>query len=236
MPNKNFIEDCIEWDTINWSKALSFWENNVDLKNKNYKSLELGGRRGGLSLWLALKGNQVICSDLDNPQDEASLIHKKYDCSSRITYEAIDATNIPYQNHFDIIIFKSILGGISRDGNSHLNQVVVDQIFNALKPDGKLLFAENLQASKLHQFLRKRLVRWGSSWNYLNVDNLPSLLKKYKSIKYNTVGFLGAFGKSETQRNVFGEIDSLLFDWSLSAKMKYIVFGVASKPGEINLP
>lgn len=192
--------------------------------------MELGGRRGGLSLWLAMQGNNVVCSDLDNPREEASQIHRKYDCTDRITYQAIDATNIPYQDHFDIIVFKSILGGISRDGKTHLNQAVIDQIFKALKPGGKLLFAENLKASGLHQFFRKRLVRWGGSWNYLDLNMLPSLLAEFESIEYNTAGFLGAFGRSETQRKIFGQLDTILFDWSLSDQLKYIVFGYASKP------
>lgn len=230
MPRKNFLADCLEWDIVNWSKALDFWSTRIDLKNKNYQCLELGGRRGGLSLWLAMQGNDVVCSDLDDPGAEASLIHTKYNCGNRISYRAIDATNIPYQDHFDIIIFKSILGGISRDGRSHLNQVVIDQIFKALKPEGKLLFAENLKASKLHQFFRKRLVRWGGSWNYLDLDQVPSLLRNYKSPEYKTAGFLGAFGRTEIQRKIFGHLDTTLLDWILRDRVKYIVFGHATKP------
>jgi SAM-dependent methyltransferase len=230
MTNKDFLLDCVEWDTRNWSKALDFWENAVDLEHKNYECLELGGRRGGLSLWLASKGNNVICSDLNNPKQQASQLHEKHNLASRITYEGIDATDIPYHNHFDIVIFKSILGGISRDGNSHLNQVVLDQIFKALKPGGKLLFAENLKASRVHRLLRKRLVRWGSSWNYLDVNQLPALLTRFERVNLKTAGFLGAFGRTEQQRQVFGKLDTLLFDWSMGHGLKYIVFGVASKP------
>ena len=36
----------------------------IQYKNKNYKFLEIGARQGGLSLWLALNGNQVVCSDI----------------------------------------------------------------------------------------------------------------------------------------------------------------------------
>ena len=37
--------------------------------------------------------------------------------SSLIIYQDIDATNIPYENYFDIIVFKSIIGGIGRNNN-----------------------------------------------------------------------------------------------------------------------
>lgn len=230
MHDKTSLADFVEWDAVNWSKALVFWNKHIDLNNKNYLCLELGGRRGGLSLWLAQKGNRVICSDLSNPWMEASAIHRKYGCQDRITYEAIDATDIPYENKFDIIVFKSILGGISRDGNAHLNQVVLDQILKALKPGGKLLFAENLKASSLHRFLRKKLVRWGGSWNYLDIQELDKLLKNFRYLKIDTAGFLGAFGKGENVRRLFGHLDTILFDWTIGRKLKYIVFGVASKP------
>lgn len=230
MADKDLLIDFVEWDTTNWAKALAFWERSVDLENNNYSCLELGGRRGGLSLWLAIKGNNVICSDLKNPESEAGLIHQKYYSKSRITYQAIDATDIPYENFFDIVIFKSILGGISRDGNGHLNQVVVDQIFKALKPGGKLLFAENLKGSKLHRFLRKKLVRWGDSWNYLDVRQLPILLRNFEGIEYKTAGFLGTLGRSELQRNILGTIDTFTFDWLAENDLKYIVFGYCSKP------
>lgn len=228
MHSKKFLVDCVAWDVTNWAKALRFWEKNVDLENKNYQCLELGGRRGGLALWLAMKGNNVICSDLENPEEEAATIHQEYKCSSRIHYEAIDATNIPYQNHFDIIVFKSILGGISRDGNGHLNQVVLDQIYKALKPGGRLLFAENLKGSKLHQSMRKGLVRWGASWNYLDIKQIPLLFKKFYTLEYQTAGFLGTFGRSESQRTILGTIDTLIFD-RFSDRLKYIAFGYASK-------
>lgn len=229
MSKKTLVKDCVEWDIVNWSKSLRFWDENVDLENKNYKCLELGGRRGGLSLWLALKGNDVICSDLENPQVEAEVLHNKYNCGNRISYEAIDATDIPYNSHFDIIVFKSILGGISRDGKVQLAQAVIDQIFKALRPGGKLLFAENLKASMLHSFLRQRLVRWGDSWNYMDIEHLPGLFCAFQTLKYDTAGFLGAIGRSETQRYIFGRLDSMLFDWSLNHRLKYIVFGFASK-------
>jgi 2-polyprenyl-3-methyl-5-hydroxy-6-metoxy-1,4-benzoquinol methylase len=83
---QEIIKDIIKWDIINWSNALDFWSTNKDLSNKNFKCLELGGREGGLSLWLAMKGNDVVCSDLDAPQEEAFQIHKKHGCDKRINY------------------------------------------------------------------------------------------------------------------------------------------------------
>lgn len=75
-----------------------------------------------------------------------------------ITYQDIDATQIPYENEFDIIVFKSIIGGIGRNDNKEIQQLVFNQIYKALKPGGQLLFAENLSASPLHRFFSKWLL------------------------------------------------------------------------------
>lgn len=219
---------CVEWDVINWSKALTFWENNVILDNKNLLCLELGGRRGGLSLWLAIKGNRVICSDFESPKQVASGIHNQYSFSGSIEYLRVDATQIPFENHFDVIVFKSILGGISRNDNS-LKQGVINEVYKSLKPGGKLLFAENLVASGVHQFFRKKLTKWGSYWNYLQLEEVTGLFKEYDSVTYSTAGFLGAFGRLEAQRNLLGRLDTLIFDKVVKDTMKYIVFGVATK-------
>jgi len=225
----SILRQYVEWDVINWSKALKFWESNVTLDNKGLKCLELGGRRGGLSLWLAIKGNHVICSDFQNPIEAASAIHSQNSFSGSIDYLAVDATQIPFENYFDIVVFKSILGGISRNGNSQLKQVVINEVYKSLKPGGKLLFAENLVASGAHQFFRKKLTKWGSYWNYLQLDEVNGLFKEFNSLRFGTAGFLGAFARMEYQRNLLGRLDTLIFDKVVNDKMKYIVFGVATK-------
>ena len=132
------LEDIIEWDIVNWSKALNYWNDEIDISSTSLTALELGGRRGGLSLWLATENNIVICSDLTSPAKSASLLHSNYDVKGSIRYEAIDAINIPYEDHFDIVAFKSILGGISRSGKDELKKRIILEIYKSLKPGGKL--------------------------------------------------------------------------------------------------
>lgn len=67
--------DIIQWDVKSWSKALNFWENSVDW-SKVSTCLELGGREGGLSLWLAGKEKKTICSDLKDVHLTASPLHE----------------------------------------------------------------------------------------------------------------------------------------------------------------
>lgn len=224
--NKNLLKDIIDWDIVNWSKALSYWEKNVELQNKNLQCLELGGRKGGLSLWLSLKGNNVICSDLENPENEASSIHKKHNANVR--YQAIDAANIPFQNQFDVIAFKSILGGIARNNNNALKQQVISETYKALKENGVLLFAENMESSFLHKLTRKLFVKWGAEWNYLKPEEIESLFSQFKRVQFITVGFLAAFGRNETQRRVLGKLDRIVEKF-IPKKKRYILIGIARK-------
>ncbi|MFC1731775.1 methyltransferase domain-containing protein [candidate division KSB1 bacterium] len=225
---KEEIKDIIGWDIVNWSRTLDYWEKQIQEQQKNNRCLELGGRLGGLSLWLAMKGNQVICSDLESPEKEATAIHQKYECNSLITYQSIDATNIPYENHFDIVCFKSILGGISRNNHNELKKKTINEVYKALKKDGILLFAENLESSSLHSIFRKHFVKWGSEWNYLKIDEIDDIFESYKKVKYTTVGFWGAFGRKEWQRNLFGRIDKV-FEKMVFKRMRYIIIGTAQK-------
>ena len=230
---KELINDIIGWDIVNWSKSFKFWDKYIDIKNKDYKCLELGAREGGLSLWLALNDNSVICSDISytDQQDELDktiALHKKHNCDHKITYEAIDATNIPYENTFDIVVFKSVLGGVSDQIPESLEQEAVNEIYKSLKPGGKVLFIENLEGSFLHMFARKMFVSWGSKWNYLKLRDIVSMFSSYKSLNYKTVGFFGAFGKTENQRQLYGKIDTLI-ERLIAKSNRYVMIGIAEK-------
>jgi len=221
-------ENILQWDVRSWSKALAFWEEHVDW-SKVQNGLELGGHQGGLSLWLALKGKEVVCSDLENVKNTAEPLHKRYQITKFIQYQDIDATNIPYEDHFDIIVFKSIIGGIGRNNNYEIQKKVFREIHKALKPGGKLLFAENLVASPLHQKLRKRFVNWGDSWRYVSVKEMKELLSDFSSYELKTTGVLGTFGRNETQRNFLSMLDKMILNRVCPDAWKYICYGVAVK-------
>nr|WP_121272989.1 class I SAM-dependent methyltransferase [Pedobacter schmidteae] len=220
------IKEIIQWDVVNWAKALEYWEKSTPIKNKKYTCLELGAANGGLSLWLSLNKNRVLCTDINEPKAAARKMHKKYKCSSRIQYAPMDATNIPFENHFDIVAFKSILGGISQNCHDEYKLKTLDEIYKALKPGGKLFFAENLEASLIHKMLRKK---FGTPhWNYIRMNEIRTIFQSYKKITFTTVGFFGCMGRNEMQRNFLGRIDNIV-EKILPRKLHYILIGVAEK-------
>jgi SAM-dependent methyltransferase len=218
----------LQWDINSWSKALFYWKKNVEWDEINI-ALELGGHQGGLSLWLAGLGKKVVCSDLQNVKSTAEQLHVKHMVTDFVVYKDIDATKIPYENQFDLIVFKSIIGGIGRNDNYEIQKTVFKEIHKALKPGGILLFAENLIASPIHQYIRKRFVPWGSSWRYLSLKELEEVLHDFSSVKLLTSGVLGTFGRTESQRSFLSSIDDLALNHICPKSWKYIGYGMAQK-------
>jgi SAM-dependent methyltransferase len=222
------LSDIIQWDVKTWTKALNFWETKVDWSQQK-SALELGARQGGLSLWLALKGLQVVCSDFGDVKPLAQPLHEKYKVTALIDYEDIDATAIPYENHFDMIVFKSIIGGIGYENNFERQQKAFSAMYKALKPGGILLFAENLSASALHRFLRRRKTDWGQAWRYLTRDEIHFCLQAFHKVEMHTTGFTATLGRSESQRRFFYYLDHYFFNHFTPNAWHYIAYGIAIK-------
>jgi SAM-dependent methyltransferase len=221
-------KDLMQWDARTWSRALPFWESHFTTIAGG-QAIELGGREGGLSLYLACKGLRVLCSDIEDVSEKARPLHKQFGVEHQISYGVVDATNIPFENHFDVVIFKSIIGGIGRNDHPELQQQTFDSIYRSLKPGGVLLFAENLAGSPLHSFMRKKFVRWGNEWRYVQLNELHHYLRNFKKHEIKTTGFAAAFGRTESQRNFLSYFDSAILNYTVPSDWHYVAFGVAVK-------
>jgi SAM-dependent methyltransferase len=221
--------DIVEWDIQNWSAALAYWHRHSSLSLPKCVALEIGSRHGGLSLWLALCGATVVCSDVDGPTDAAVLKHARYGMSKRVRYERLDVMNIPYAGAFDLVVFKSVLGAVGRDGERERQRRAVHQMYHALKPGGELWFAENLIGSPVHSVLRARYVQWGQRWRYVSVADLMDFFDPFMSVSYATWGVLGVLGRTERQRSLLGRMDQMFLNACVPDHWRYIAAGVARK-------
>lgn len=217
--------DILQWDIENWSKCLAFWKENADL-NPNKKVLALGEREGGLSLYFALNGHEVICSDYNIMPDTTKKMHESYGIASKITYAEIDmkAINLPDES-VDIVLFKSVIGAL---GNAEDQEKAIAEIYRVLKKDGIFLFAENLSGSGIHSYLRKKFVKWGERWRYITRKEMVLWGKQFKQQSTKTSGVISLFGRSEKQRQALSYFDRILTPITPS-KWRYILFGVYKK-------
>ncbi len=210
----------IVWDVRNWSRALPFWQPHLPGDGRR-TALAIGERGGGLSLWLAMQGIEVVSTDVDASPEPAMALHRRYGVSDLVTYAQLDATSMAYPDgSFDIVIFKSVLGALR---TKERQAQAVSEIHRVLKPGGTLLFAENLMGSRLHRWMRSRFVPW-DGWRYLDLDRDLDLFNAFSATTFEAWGVLALFGRSEGQRDLLGRIDDRLSRW-VPSRWRYILFG-----------
>ena len=226
-PADDLTRDVVGWDVATWAVAVEYWENELGATDRQLTCLEVGAGPGGPSLLLALKGHKVLCSNWQGTQAQAQPLHDKYP-GLDISYQDIDITEIPFTEQFDLIVFKSVLGGLAPYGKS--SKSAMREIHRALKPNGRLLFAENMRGTVFH-----RLARWAAyrlrkaSWRFMPVSEMHEHLEPFDSYELRTTGVLALFGVTEPQRNTLARADRALFNRIVPASGQYVAYGVATK-------
>ncbi len=224
--NKALVADVFQWDVRTWAQALAVWDPVLGPMPSG-SALALGEREGGLSLYLALHGHRVICSDLSSPEAFAGPLHERYQVQTRITYEAQDITNIQHpEDSFDIVMFKSVIGALS---TKERQMQALAEIRRVLKPGGVLLFAENMGGTQMHRWIRKRFVAWDSYWRYLVMSRDQDLLTGFTVLNLRSFGLTANLGRTEEQRALLASADTL-FALLIPTSWKYVLAVAARKP------
>lgn len=226
--DSTLMHDVVGWDVRTFSTAVEFWDDQVRSADVPLRCLEIGAGPGGPSLWLALAGHDVVCSNWANTSLDASPLHDRYDFPGTITYEDIDAKAIGYVGEFDLIVFKSVLGGLGSDGGQS-QHTAMESILSALKPGGRLIFAENVRGTIFHRMARALANRRrGASWYYIPLAQLTQLLGRFDSYELHTTGVSAVFGVTEAQRRRLASLDRVL-NRITPARWRYMAYGVATK-------
>lgn len=227
---RDLLLDVLGWDVITWAASLDHWQRYASVDLTCCRALEIGaGESGGLSLWLALQGCDVTCTSPGGVSDRVRALHRRYGVAHRVRYASLDALELGEREAYDVIAFKSVLGGIGTGGRFDRQQLAVTRLHAALKRGGNLLFAENLAATRAHAAFRARFGAGKDLWRYVTVQDMNMLLKPFSEVRYRTAGFLGTWGASDTQRRLCGAVDSFLCRWVVPSTWQYVVIGVAVK-------
>lgn len=228
------VKNIIGWDIENWAEIINVWQPILDSFPQGSKALAIGERNGGLSLWLAMIGFDVLCTDVTDISKDASVLHAKYKLKGEITYTTLDIVNgAPLQQEFDIIIAKSLLGGLKTERSDastrgeFARRKAVKNINTMLKPKGFFLAAENMQGSILLQLARKAAKK-KQGWDYLKYKELPTLFSDFGTIQIKTFGILPTFFPWQPVNRVCYKLNKHLLN-ELPDDQKYIAVITAQK-------
>lgn len=221
------MQHYFQWEVRSWARAYPLWHGVIEgISANEAQALALGERDGGLSQLLADHGIRTICSDLYGPTDEARALHQRSGRQHLITYATIDTLAIPHADAtFDVVLFKSMIGALS---TKERQQAAIDEMYRVLKPGGVLLFAENLQGTAVHRWLRKRFVPWITYWRYLVPAHDGDLFRRFAHVELHATGCLATLGRSEGQRDLLAHVDGLFMPL-VPQGWRTIWYGVARK-------
>jgi len=232
--NTQLKQDIIEWDVQNWSHLIKLWQPVLDGLPRDSKVLAIGERNGGLSLWMALQGFHVVCTDRQGPTQQARELHRKYGVDDKITYLDFDLVNTEnFDSPYEIIIMKSVLGGVKEqygDAASRTNaarQKAIDNIYKLLSPQGILLTADNL-VGNIFLRLIKRLKNKQSGWHYFSIQELNDLCKQFSSVSVQSFGIIPSKFSVPILNKAAYIINSFLWQL-LPLNSAYIAFTIARK-------
>lgn len=221
--------DVLNWDVRTWSVALDAWRPVVPAAPPALRCLEVGAGPGGPTLWLASQGHDVVCTNLAGTREQAFPLHDRFGVADRVEYRDIDLREgLPYRDEFDVVVFKSVLGGLGDEPS--FARSVVGEIHAALKPGGVLLFAENLRGGVVHRAARSLAYRMrGTSWRYPTLSELRGLLDRFDDLDLRTNGVAAVLGPTERMRGALAAVDAAGLVRVTPARWHYMAYGVARR-------
>ena len=225
LPATPTPSDVLGWDVRTWTAALEHWSGEVPVAPPALRCLEVGAGPGGPTLWLAAQGHEVVCTNLANTEGQAAPLHRRFGVHDRVEYRDIDLREgLPYRDEFDVVVFKSVLGGLGDDPG--FARDVMAEIRAALRPDGLLLFAENLRGGVVHRSARALAYRLrGTSWRYPTLAELRGLLVGFRDVRLRTRGVVAVLGPREGMRDALARVDEAGLNRMLPARWHYMAYG-----------
>jgi hypothetical protein len=195
---RTLSEECCGWNRKTWADAVEFAVAMLpgDLRGKMV--LEIGASdRSTVAPIFAAQGAQAFCSYYKKPPGfienaHLSYIRSKYRLDPIPTFET-SITEI--EGRFDVIIMKSVLGGICRNDNYQEIRTIIHKLLkDNLVEGGVILTIDNGSIGPFHR-LRRYLGTGGNSWSYLERDKLAASLSDFQ-ITMKGFGYLNVASAS----------------------------------------
>jgi hypothetical protein len=181
LNNNRLVRLAFGWSYKSWSHA--FKVSNFQLPNKVDRILEIGaGELSMVSLIFDGLASEIVISYYSDEQrgpieQYLASVRKKYDLKSKYVLEQIDATTV--EGSFDIVIMKSVVGGIFRQNSSTLSDAtgfIGSLVSRAVKPEGLLISIDNGKS-----ILERTLSRFGgrkNHWRFFRKSELNGAIRQ----------------------------------------------------------
>ncbi len=190
------IEDCCGWNRRTWADAVSFAVSGLpkDLHGKTV--LEIGaGKYSSIAPVFAAMGAKVSCSYYKQPRHEIEngilrFISKKYGIKG---IDLLELDIHDFTGTYDIIVLKSVFGGICRGDDHEKMRMVVKGLVGHLSENGMIITIDNGYVGPFIKF-SKIFGAGKNSWSYFMQEDIKRCLDGY-DIKIRGFGFLN-FGSA----------------------------------------
>ena len=175
------------WNHKAWSHA--FRVSNFQLPNRLDRILEIGASRHSMvSLIFDGLASEIVISYYTEEQRQGAeqyltSVRQGYNLKSKYVLEQIDATTV--EGSFDIVIMKSVLGGIFRQNSSTISDVtdfIGSLILRTVKPEGLLISIDNGKS-----ILESTLSRFGARKNHWRFFRKSELNRAIKQTEFGVI-------------------------------------------------
>ena len=200
LNDSRLVRLAFGWNYKSWSHAFKL--SNSQLPNKLDRILEIGASSYSIvSLIFDGLAREIVISYYTEDQKEGvehylASVRQRYHLKSNYVLEQIDATTV--EGSFDIVIMKSVLGGLFRHDRSTVSDAsdfIGSLVSRTVKPKGLLISIDNGKS-----ILEKPLSRFGSrdyKWRFFRKSELNRAIKQSEfgvisSFSFeNRLGYLG---------------------------------------------
>ncbi|WP_431855818.1 hypothetical protein [Azospirillum sp.] len=182
------IEDCCGWNRRTWADAVSFALSALPSDLSGKRVLEIGaGKYSCLAPVFAALGAEVTCSYYGQARHAIETgrlreVSRKYGITG-ITLREVDIHD--FVGTYDIIVLKSVLGGICRGGDVAKMRSIVRGLVGHLSEDGVVLTFDNGHVGPFAK-LNSLLGAGRNRWTYFRRAELDDVLAGYE---HETRGF-----------------------------------------------
>jgi hypothetical protein len=234
----NILREAFGWNWRTWSKVLLESKTYKDLKERDgLKILEIGaGKYSAVSLLFSESKNEIEISyyliDPNNLQKKIDYFKRIHSPKSCIRVVERNALNLP-DKQYDLIIFKSVLGGIFRENSKEeINNYLKELKENHLTSSGSIITVDNGRS-----FIEKYISNIGSRKNDWFFFEKNTIERPAERLSFGTLSLFTLETRSPKMGYIFDNfiyILDLIISKSIQHNKNTVILNVLSNESKLS--